>query len=166
MDSMPKQTDRTSMKPSQGSTALVPVGTEIGQLYNRTLQAYSREPKDGEFDAWANVLGFASYADLDAALRRWANDTYIEEYTQRPRGSRMPSAAELKLSIDRFNAAHSHQFVPCNENGCEGGWIHVYEGQTIGGEGRGPNRVDPKVGAVKRCACFWQWAEQKKARRA
>jgi hypothetical protein len=122
--------------------------SQLGELYHFALQ--SRQPSDGEFDAWLNVLGGYAMPDVDAAIRRWQSDTEIEEYTQKPRGARMPTATELKRSIELFDRAHSERFIPCGE--CEEGWIRVYAGFTSGG-----NPVDPKIGAVRRCSCFTAW---------
>lgn len=134
------------------------IKSALVEMYNRTIQTYNREPKDGEFDAWMNVIGSYKYSDVDAALRRWQHDTTLEEYTNRPRGSRMPSATELKASIEAFDRGQTRKFVPCGKDGCEDGWIRVYSGITAGG-----NQVDPKIGAVKRCQCFRDYVSSRKA---
>lgn len=125
----------------------------IDDLYARTLQSYSREAKEGEFDAWEHVLQPFSYREIDSALRRWQDDTEIEEYTHKPRGSRMPTAAELRLSIERASRANTPRFQACEQHGCVEGWIKVFEGKTSGG-----NIVDARAGAVRRCQCFIEWA--------
>lgn len=129
----------------------------LGELYNRMLQTYNRDPKDGEFDAWMNVLGGFGYPDIDAALRRWQNIGDIEDFTQKPKGARMPAAIELRNLIQDFDRSNQEKFSPCGKDGCEGGWIRVFSGRTAGG-----NPVDPKDGAVKRCKCFYAWAATKK----
>lgn len=134
----------------------------IEELYTRTLESYSRQAKDGEFGSWENVLGSYAYRDLDAALRRWQADTEVEEYTNRPRGSRMPSVTELKASIERTERAAGTRFESCGK--CEEGWVRVFTGMTIGSKDCKPSQVDPKVGAVKRCQCFLNWAADKKMR--
>jgi hypothetical protein len=132
------------------------------ELYKRTLEAHHCLPKDGELDSWAGVLGDYSRSQLDAALRRWDGDTSIEEYSGKPRGSRMPSPAELKRSMEDFERSASSlkagRFVPCNQDGCDEGWIRVFTGRTVGTVECGAGRVDPKGGAVRRCQCFQDWA--------
>lgn len=130
---------------------------DLVSLYSRTIQAYNRDPKDGELDAWVNVLGGFSAPDIDAALRRWQCDLTVEEFTRKPRGSRMPSAAELRLSIENFDRANAEQFIPCGRDGCEGGWVRVTSGKTYHG-----NQVNPKLGALKRCQCFLRWVERQR----
>lgn len=134
------------------------------KLYARTVEAYHCSPKDGELDAWLDVLGNYQEAQLDAALRRWAKETELEEYTGRPRGSRMPSPAEIRLSMDRFERTISEHFLPCKK--CDFGWVRVFTGRTVGAfdaDGHGPNPVDPKFGAVRRCECFIEWASHRKS---
>lgn len=129
---------------------------ELSELYARTLAAYGRkEPVRGEFDAWENVLGQYSFADLDAAIRRWQSTTEVEDFTQKPKGSRMPTPAELSLAIKTFNQANSAEFEPCGK--CESGWVRVFEGKTYRG-----NQIDPKIGALKRCQCFMDWAAMRR----
>jgi hypothetical protein len=113
----------------------------LRELYTRTVQAKNVPPKDAELDEWSEVLKDFNYSDVDAALRRWANDTTIEDFTQRPRGARVPKAIELKVSIMEFNNAANRpktKFDGCEQ--CERtGWIKV-----------GPR--------VRRCDCFYNWA--------
>lgn len=123
---------------------------QLGEIYARALQSYNREAKDGEFDAWLNVLGGFSYSDLDAALRRWQSDTVVEEFTQRPRGARMPTSAELRLSIQQFERTLDGKFSACGKGGCMDGWVKTSSGP------------DPKAFTVRRCACFWAWARTRK----
>lgn len=127
----------------------------LSKLYTRTIESHHCVPKDGELDSWKSVLGEYRESQLDAALRRWDRETDIEEYTQKPKGSRMPSAAELKRSMDQFENINSDKFIPCDK--CEFGWVRVFTGQTAG-----HNRVDQKFGAVKRCECFERWAQTRK----
>ncbi len=134
--------------------------TNLHKFYVRTVEGHHAFPKDGELDAWEAVLGSYSESQLDAALRRWDRETEVEEYTQKPKGSRMPTPTELKLSMDRFEQSSSKQFTPCGK--CDFGWVRVFEGRTAGCEGV-HSRVDPKFGAVKRCQCFTDWARQRKA---
>lgn len=130
---------------------------DLNNFYRRTTEAYRKEPNLGELAAWDTTLSEYSAADLDAALRRWQCDLTVEEFTRRPRGSRMPSAAELRLSIENFDRANAEQFIPCGRDGCEGGWVRVTSGKTYHG-----NQVDPKLGALKRCQCFLRWVERQK----
>lgn len=117
--------------------------TLAGQTYNR------KEPNDAECKAWIEVLGFYSQPELDAAWRRWLNDTSVEEFTQRPKGARMPTPAELKHSIERSKSAEDakkNPFVACGKNGCVSGWVPV-----------------PEIGKklthrVRRCVCWEEYA--------
>jgi len=43
----------------------------------------------------------------------------------------------------------NNNFVPCEQNGCSGGWIKVFSGQTEGGR-----LVDENTGAAKPCQCL------------
>lgn len=124
-------------------------------LYAEVIQSYQRTPNEAEFKAWTEVLGTFTFADVEAAIRRWRNDTLVEFQTQRPRGARIPTPAELKVSIESFDKANSEHFVPCNK--CEGGWIRIAEGKTDKGYA-----VNKSVGAVKRCECFFNWARARK----
>jgi hypothetical protein len=125
--------------------------SDLVKFYRSTCESYNRKQTEGEIDAWLCVLSEHTTGDLDAALRRWHSDTSIEDFTQKPKGSRMPSTAELKLSIDQFNEktarTASGKFYSCNN--CEEGWLRIFLGRTHGG-----NTVDPKCGAVRRCQCF------------
>jgi hypothetical protein len=138
---------------------------QLGELYARTIQTYNREPKDGEFDAWLNVLGGFTFGDVDSALRRWQADTTLEDYTNRPKGARMPSPAEVLASIQKFENANQTRFISCGK--CEEGWVRVFDGHTDGWRPGMSNpeahKVDPKIGAVKRCECFINWARRRKA---
>jgi hypothetical protein len=64
-----------------------------------------------------NVLSHLRGAQVDAAIQRWQSDVFIEEFTGRPQGARMPVAVELKASIEQFDrqqqAAASGNFIPC-----------------------------------------------------
>jgi hypothetical protein len=129
---------------------------EILELYTSSLEAHHCQPKDGELDAWKKVLQQFKRAHLDAALRRWLNDTTLEEYTGRPRGSRMPSPAELKASIESFERATQSsitgRFEPCRKGGCEGGWVPV--GVNTG--------VHMDLRRRVRCQCFSNFIQLRK----
>jgi hypothetical protein len=79
---------------------------ELRTLYGRMVESFRFDPVESELGAWKTVLGHFRASDLDAACRRWKADTDIEERTGKPRGGRLPSPAELKLSIERFNQSH------------------------------------------------------------
>lgn len=123
----------------------LPVNPELARVY--TMALAGREPRDGEFDAWLNVLGGYPVPDIEAAVRRWQGDTDIEEFTGRPKGSRVPTAVELKASTDAWMNAKTKKFIPCGS--CDHGWVRIFSGTTVGG-----HPVDKKVGAVKRCRCL------------
>lgn len=133
----------------------------IDTIYADVCEEKHRKFTDGELKAWKDVLGRYSDADIDAALRRHRNNTAIDEFTQKPIGDIMPMPASLKLSIERFNAANLKKFHSCGQ--CENGWVRVFKGFTIGDEAGTRNAVDPKVGAVRRCACHLEWERQKTA---
>lgn len=137
--------------------------SDIGPLYLRCLGAYGREPRDGEMDAWLNVLGGFGSSDIDASIRRWQADSRLDDFTHRPVGARMPTAAELKQSIEAFNKRefrlNSGRFISCGK--CDDGWIRVFKGMTVGPEPGDPQPVDPKVGAVRRCKCFHEYCARK-----
>jgi hypothetical protein len=126
---------------------------ELVKFCENTCQSKNRKQTEGETEVWISVLSEYATADLDAALRRWHSDVTIEEFTQKPKGARMPTPAELKLSIDQFNQSaartHSGQFVACGN--CQDGWVKKFVGITSGG-----NPVNPKDGALQRCQC---WSE-------
>lgn len=136
--------------------------TQVEEFYRKASTSRGRMPDDDQSDKWVEVLANYATPQLDAALRRWDCDTTLEtwEHGERyPRGRRMPTPAELKLSIDQFEAAErgarSGKFVSCGN--CERGWVQVFEGKTVAG-----NPVDPKVGAVKRCVCWLQYIQRVK----
>ena len=135
---------------SANTESQTPVNSDLAELYMRALQG--KEPRDGEFDAWLNVIGGYPSPDVDAAIRRWQSDTYVEEFTGRPRGARMPTAVELKASIDSWNNASAKKFVSCGS--CEGGWIRVFEGLTVGSSAFSGRPIDKNHGAMRRCKCF------------
>ena len=124
----------------------------VEKVYVRECQAHARKMTEGELDAWRDVLSGYSESDVDRALRRWRANTTIEEFTQRPCGSRMPTPAELKLSIARFDSekrsAASGQFVACGQNGCDDGWLHRLTGVTVGVQ------MKPGDRGVSRCECW------------
>jgi hypothetical protein len=152
-----------------------PVPQGLAELYAETIKSFNRAANDPEFDAWCVVLGGFKMPDIDAALRRWRCDTRVEDFTQRPIGARMPSPAEIKLYIEIFDRSNAVKFRPCNKNGCSGGFVKVYSGEleravklsdgTYTYEGNGSNKVDPKVGAVRRCQCFYDWAAQRRVQK-
>jgi hypothetical protein len=134
---------------------------ELSRFYQKTAQSYGRQRSDGEVEAWLDTISSYRSLDLDAALRRWHADTSIEEFTGKPRGSRMPTPAELKLSIDGFAQEERKQitgkFQPCGN--CQSGWVRIFHGTTIEA-----NPIDEKTGAVRRCECFLRYAAAKKGR--
>jgi hypothetical protein len=81
----------------------------LGAIYRRMVASSRLEPEDAEFGVWKEVLGGFSESDLDAACRRWKADTEVEERTGKPRGNRLPSASELKLSIQLFNRGRNYR---------------------------------------------------------
>lgn len=133
---------------------------QIRVLYNATAQSFHREVTPGEDEAWGQVFANYPEGDLDAAIRRWREDTRVDDFTHRPNGARMPTPAELKLSIDDFNSKQAQiatgSYVPCNQGDCKFGWIRVFEGRTSDG-----NEVDKVVGGVHRCQCFWDYCASK-----
>lgn len=130
---------------------------QVVELYMRAVGEHPpcRE-KDDELGAWKEVLNQFTYSQLDAALRRWLVDTTIEEYTGRPRGSRMPTATELRASILDFertqNSIASGKFRACGKNGCEGGFVPV------------GSQVTEKIDTRRRtsCQCRLDYIRQKK----
>lgn len=67
----------------------------------------------------------------------------------------LPSLAEFR----KFLPAGAVRFRATTQDSCpdcEGtGWMRVFEGFTMGKDVNGnPNRVDPKIGAVRRCHCW------------
>lgn len=125
------------------------------ELYVRTLQQYNRQPNDEEFRAWMEVLSSNSYSDVDAALRRWSGNTALDMHSGRPAGARMPSPAELKVSIQSFDRSQSDRFVSCGN--CDNGWVRITYGKTVNG-----SQVNERRPAVKRCECWLRWALYKK----
>ena len=140
---------------------------EISELYGRMVGACRKEESDAERGAWKEVLGNYKFSDGDAACRRWLADTTVEEWTNKPRGARLPSPAELKASIERFRNVSADYFTPCGH--CESGWVRVFEGRTAGWfDGSRPNwapdnHVDNKHGAMKPCSCRIAWIESRRS---
>lgn len=127
---------------------------EVKGFYRLIASTYGvKEPNEEEGKSWVEVLAFFKVSDLDAAWRRWQNDTEIEDFTKRPRGARMPKPAELKSSIEQFrmrqNAARNH-YIPCRRNGCMDGFVFVVENEKT-------------TARVKRCDC---WHEHMRDMRA
>ena len=68
----------------------------------------------------------------------------------------MPAPAEIKSMILSFDRSQSERFQHCEK--CHDGWIQVFEGKSMGG-----NQVSPKIGAAKRCECWFAWIDYKNA---
>lgn len=132
--------------------------SQMSELYARTAQQYRREPSDEEFEAWQNVLDGYRFRDVSNALDRWLGETLLEEFTNRPKGARMPSPAEVKLLVQTIAAIQGDKFEACQQNGCMSGWIREFEGFTTHG-----NKVDKQTGASRRCRCFYEWVARKKS---
>lgn len=148
-----------STKPPISSVAMeseLPINPELARIY--TMALAGREPRDGEFDAWLNVLGGYPIPDLESAVLRWQADTEIEDFTGRPKGARVPTAVELKASTDAWMTAKTKKFIPCGS--CDHGWVKVSSGTTVGG-----HPVDKKIGAVKRCRCFEDYMRARREQR-
>lgn len=150
------ETEQSKLETNNSSKPLI--AKWIRELYIKAISTYSRQPTEHECEAWQTVLGHTSYSDVDAAIRRWQADTTIDSFTNRPIGSRMPTPAELKRSIQVFDESserrNSRKFKPCGK--CEGGWIRIFNCRTEGGQ---PS--NPKLGAMRRCQCFYEWAKTK-----
>jgi hypothetical protein len=133
---------------------------ECASLYGRMVSSYRKEPLDSEQGAWASVLAEFSSADVDAACRRWKADTTIEEWNGKPIGARMPDAAELKLSIQRFQRK-ARESTPeyCGDTECQSGWRIKVGGLTHAKYAAGVNER-----LAHRCpACLALWQARKAA---
>lgn len=128
-------------------------------LYVKTTQQYRRDPNDDEFESWIGVLSGYKFQEISQALDRWLGDTTLEEFTNRPKGARMPSPAEIKLSVQTTELIQGEKFKGCGQDGCMNGWVREFEGMTVGG-----NKIDPKVGAARRCKCFYEWCASRKGK--
>lgn len=147
------------------ATATQGKGRDVAEeLYFATATQYRRERTNEECDAWMRVLGDYDAREIRCAIDDWECDTTIETFTDRPRGSRMPMAAEVKSLIElrKRLKSQAERFQPCGE--CESGWVRVYEGLTLGSKDVKKSPVDQKVGAVRLCQCRADWiASQKNA---
>jgi hypothetical protein len=124
----------------------------LARNLDRMSQIYNVELQPGAIRVWQRAM-----AGQSPRLVEWAFEEYFKT------GKFPAKPADIYMLIRQHQETPRHddkQFRPCGK--CEFGWIRVYEGMTVGTVlGRRP--VDPKVGAVKRCDCFLQWAAQRKA---
>jgi hypothetical protein len=123
----------------------------LESLYRSACSSYSRVPNPDQCLAWESVLNRFRLHEIGQALMEWQADV-TEEYDGRPRGKTFPSPADLAVIVvrnKRINAAQ-RQFTPCNS--CDAGWIRVFQGTTIAGK-----QLDAKVGALRRCECWWEY---------
>ncbi len=139
----------------------------LRELYAETAQSYRKELDESQFKAWDQVLAPFNFAQISGAIALWRADATVED-TGWVRGARMPQPAEIKSVIERMKRVESQKtqnhFVPCRKNGCEDGWIREFTGVTKGTVSKPEgNPVDPKLGAVRRCECFKEWAATRKS---
>jgi hypothetical protein len=121
----------------------------IGYLQHLALPSvFNRELTEADYDVWDKLLAPYPEAAIDYAFDNWGRN-----------GKFFPRPSSILELIGAWKLSNqSVEFKPCGLNGCEEGWVRVFEGRTDGG-----HTVDPKTGAVKRCQCFIDWCEKKKA---
>jgi hypothetical protein len=130
----------------------------IGELYVKTCNAYGRTPNADQGSSWLVVLGSYGPTAVENAIRSWQGNQTLE-YDGRPRGSRFPMPADIRMMIETEQRSDRHSnasaFIPCEHDGCVEGWRLVFQGKTAGStvhpEG---TTINPKFGAVRRCACW------------
>ncbi len=133
----------------------------ITEIYSRTCESYSKLANESQLEAWNSVLSRFAPVEVKRAVDDWRQDTSEDDMGQ-PRGRWMPSPTELLAIIEhgrRQSKAAEKRFESCGK--CDEGWIRIFSGLTFGTVVSGNNpdsrKVDPKMGAVRRCDCWWNY---------
>jgi hypothetical protein len=90
----------------------------LSDVYVDACEAYGKVPCESAMALWASVLGEYRPQDVERALRVWAGNDELNEYTGRARGATMPSPADLKAIVRR-----APKLRPKFCNHCMGGWV-------------------------------------------
>jgi len=114
---------------------------------------FAKQLSVGEIQAWIRFMEAYSVTEL-----RDAFDHYIQE------GRYFPKPRDIGEHCDNYRLERRTAFQACGN--CDAGWLRVFSGQTVGSDDNaGPvfgtiqrHPVDPKIGGVRRCECFLQWA--------
>jgi hypothetical protein len=94
----------------------------IIDVYQKATVAYNREPDDEIAHVWEGVLARWTADQVLDALRTHQADATIDDFSHRPRGSFMPTPAELIAILQqKTKAAVLGSRLSCGE--CEDGWI-------------------------------------------
>jgi hypothetical protein len=108
---------------------------------------FTRELTEQELKDWAEFMALLPIGLLRSAFTEW-NRT----------GLYFPKMAQIGELVEGFKTKATTDFRACEQDGCIDGWVRIFAGQTAGTKECGPKPIDPKLGAVKRCQCFWEWA--------
>ena len=135
--------------------------TELQRVYQRTAATFKKNPTEAEADAWKANLLPASVADVEAALERHADDMTFDEFIGKPRCTIMPSPAELKYAIAKWErdaqTIKAGRFVPCEREGCFEGWVRVKAGKWLNAQ-----KQVARNDAVRPCQCRLEYVALKK----
>ena len=119
----------------------------VGYLQSLALPSmFNRELTEQDYGVWQKILAHYPINSIDYAFDNWGRN-----------GKQWPKVANILELIAAWFLSNEEDFKCC-EN-CDFGWVRVFEGRTDGGK-----RVDPKVGAVKRCQCLVDWIAKKSQR--
>lgn len=138
-------TAAATMQTSPKSSGRQQTESRLEELLDQTASAFGKRlsPIEAEahLQAWARLDKKFGRSRFEEGLKR-----AIAEVQFFPRLEQIESRVPEAKLIGRTD-------LQCPA--CEGtGWERVFAGLTVGGEDRRGNSVDPKLGAVRRCACW------------
>jgi hypothetical protein len=127
----------------------------IGQLYVKVCSQYNREANEDQAHAWKSVLGEYQTPVVESAICIWQSNL-TPAWDGRPIGAMFPTPADVKAIVELEKSKQTGTFTACYQDGCEDGWIRLTVGRTVGNASKPEGcPIDEKVGAVKRCECWW-----------
>jgi hypothetical protein len=126
----------------------MPLHAWLKRLLEQTTAAFGKMGKLTELEAESHLR---AWMDLAKRYGRFRFERALQAAIARseffPRvgaiESHIPSAVRLVANMD-------DQCGSCHGTG----WERIFQGRTIGGEGRRGNPIDRKAGAVRRCSCW------------